>query len=122
MQSCPDHSGLRLYSRPQERQVSQGDDGDDDVYTMHTCQSCTTGPTQKGETSAGDAFGTTQTTGETLTIKELCRSPGYDLCGLMRMLFVVVQGCGRREPMTRSRMTLRLRYQAFNLDFWLSFP
>lgn len=118
MQSCPVHSGLRLFSRPLERQVSLGDDGDDDVYTMHTCQSCTTGATQKGETPAGDTFGTSQTTGETLTVKEFCCLSACDLYGLIRMLFVVVQECGRREKMTRSRMTLCLRYQTFILDFW----
>lgn len=87
--SCP-LAGLRLFSRPPEREPSLGDDGDDnDAYTTHTCQPCTSGPIpgtpQEVETPAEDTFGSAQTHGETLAVNEFRRS-GCGLWSLIRMI------------------------------------
>lgn len=71
--SCP-LTGLRLFSRPQEREPGLGDGDDDDAYTT---QPCTTGPipgmSQKVESPAEDTFGSAQTHGETLAVNEFRR-------------------------------------------------
>lgn len=61
-------SGLRLFSRPQDKQSSPGDERVDS-YLAHTWQPCTPPPVSvvphRVETPAEDTFGIYQTHGET---------------------------------------------------------
>lgn len=116
-------SGLRLFSRPQQASASQSN-GDNDAYSTHAWQPCTTRPAvgapREVETPAEDTFGNTQAHCKTLVVKWFCPCPACCLCRVIRMTAVVVQGCGRSNQRRRSRVRLCLRYQTFTqlTDWW----